>query len=139
MDDRAHSDAVKGEAALGIVKKTEMLVSLLDGDNIHEASGVLHVGADPAWAFHQLMHLGQGKARQFNHVLHTHACKYLLSVDLDVPALQDNLGLLVGHGVLEPVPDQEHDWDALPELVGTGGRTRSELSRKFVKHPVLGR
>lgn len=69
-----------------------------------------------------------------------YACnEVLLSIDLDVPALQDNLGLLVGHGILEPVSDQKHDRNALPELVRTSRGTRSELSRKFVKHPVLGR
>lgn len=64
---------------------------------------------------------------------------YSLGVNLDVPALHDDLGLGVVGRVLQPVAQEEHDGDALPELVRTSGRTRSELSRQFVKHPVLGR
>lgn len=63
----------------------------------------------------------------------------LLLVNLDGPVLHDDLGLLIGHCILEPVPDEENDRNALPELVGTSGRTRGELPREFVKHPVLGR
>lgn len=39
-------DAVDGEAALGIVDQAEVLASLLNGDDVHEARGVGHVGAD---------------------------------------------------------------------------------------------
>lgn len=39
-------DAVNGEAALGVVDQAEVLAGLLDGDDVHEASGVGHVGAD---------------------------------------------------------------------------------------------
>jgi hypothetical protein len=41
-------DAVDGEATLGVVDKTEVLASLLDGDNVHESGGVGDVGADLA-------------------------------------------------------------------------------------------
>lgn len=39
-------DAVDGEAALGVVDQTEVLASLLDGDDVHETGGVGRVGAD---------------------------------------------------------------------------------------------
>lgn len=39
-------DLVKDEAALGVVKKAELLVGLGDGDDILETSGVVGVGAD---------------------------------------------------------------------------------------------
>lgn len=41
-------DAVDGEAALGVVDEAEVLAGLVDGDDIHEASGVGLVGADLA-------------------------------------------------------------------------------------------
>jgi len=39
-------DLVDREAALGVPQKTEVLVGLLEGDDIHETGGVLHVSAD---------------------------------------------------------------------------------------------
>lgn len=39
-------DAVDGEATLGVVDKTEVLASLVDGDHVHEAGRVGDVGAD---------------------------------------------------------------------------------------------
>lgn len=39
-------DAVDGEAALGVVDEAEVLASLLDGDDIHEAGRVGGIGAD---------------------------------------------------------------------------------------------
>lgn len=41
-------NAVDGEAALGVVDEAEVLAGLLDGDDVHEASGVCLVGADLA-------------------------------------------------------------------------------------------
>ena len=40
------SDTVDGETTLGIVDQTEVLTGLLDGDGIHESSGVGSVGTD---------------------------------------------------------------------------------------------
>lgn len=39
-------DTVDGEAALGVVDETEVLASLLNGDDVHEASGEGDVGSD---------------------------------------------------------------------------------------------
>lgn len=44
-------DAVHGEATFGVVDEAEMLASLFDGDDVHEAGGVGCVGADFAVHF----------------------------------------------------------------------------------------
>lgn len=49
-------DAVDREAALGVVDKAEVLASLLDGDDIHEARWVGGVGADLAVDLDQTLH-----------------------------------------------------------------------------------
>lgn len=49
-------DAVDGEAALGVVDEAEVLARLLDGDDVHEAGGVGHVGADLAVDLDQALH-----------------------------------------------------------------------------------
>jgi hypothetical protein len=49
-------DAVDGETALGIVDETEVLASLLDGDDVHEAGGVGDVGADLAVDLDEALH-----------------------------------------------------------------------------------
>ena len=49
-------DPVDGEAALGVVDQTEVLASLLDADNIHEASWVGGIGADLAIDLDQPLH-----------------------------------------------------------------------------------
>jgi len=48
-------DAVDGETTLDIVKETEVLAGLLDGDDILEASGVGGVGADLSIDFDQAL------------------------------------------------------------------------------------
>ena len=50
------SDAVDSETALDVVDEAEVLASLLDGDNIHEASRVGGVGADLAIDFDKTLH-----------------------------------------------------------------------------------
>lgn len=49
-------DTVDGETALGIVDEAEVLASLLDVDNIHEAGGEGHVGADLVVDLDQALH-----------------------------------------------------------------------------------
>ncbi len=49
-------DAVDGEAALGVVDEAEVLARLLDGDDVHEAGGVGHVGADLAVHLDEALH-----------------------------------------------------------------------------------
>lgn len=49
-------NSVDGEAALGVVDETEVLAGLVDGDDVHEASGVGHVGADLAVDLDETLH-----------------------------------------------------------------------------------
>lgn len=49
-------DAVDGETALGIVDEAEVLAGLLEGDDVHETSGVGGVGADLAVDLDQTLH-----------------------------------------------------------------------------------
>ena len=49
-------DAVDGETALGVVDETEVLASLLEGDDVHESSGEGAVGADLAVDLDQTLH-----------------------------------------------------------------------------------
>ena len=48
-----------------------------------------------------------------------------LAVDLDEPLHADLLDLVSGQGVLQPVPQEDDEGQALPQFVGTGGGTRS--------------
>jgi hypothetical protein len=49
-------DAVDGEAALSIVDKTEVLASLVDGNDVHEASWVGGIGANLAVDLDEALH-----------------------------------------------------------------------------------
>jgi hypothetical protein len=49
-------DTVDGETSLGVVDKTEVLTSLLDGDGIHESSGEGRVSADLAVNLDETLH-----------------------------------------------------------------------------------
>jgi len=49
-------DSVNGEAALGVVDKTEVLAGLLDADDVHEAGRVCGIGADFAINLDQALH-----------------------------------------------------------------------------------
>lgn len=48
-----------------------------------------------------------------------------LAVDLDEPLHADLLDLIPSQGILEAVPQEDDEGQALPQLVGTGGGTRS--------------
>jgi hypothetical protein len=49
-------DSVDGEATLGVVDKTEVLASLLDADDIHEACWIGGIGSDFAINLDQALH-----------------------------------------------------------------------------------
>lgn len=49
-------DAVDGEAPLGVVDEAEVLAGLLDGDDVHESSGVGGVSADLSVDLDQALH-----------------------------------------------------------------------------------
>jgi len=60
-----------------------------------------------------------------------------LSVDLDHAAHHDLLALLAGEGVVESVSDEDGQWQALSELVGSGVGSEAENSASFGEHPVV--
>jgi hypothetical protein len=49
-------NSVDSESALGIVDKTEVLASLLDGDDVHEAGGEGGIGSDLAVDLDKSLH-----------------------------------------------------------------------------------
>ena len=49
-------DSVDGESALGVVDETEVLASLLNADDVHEAGREGHVGADLGIDLDQTLH-----------------------------------------------------------------------------------
>ena len=49
-------DTVDGEATLGVVDEAEVLAGLLERDDVHEARGVGHVGADLAINLDETLH-----------------------------------------------------------------------------------
>jgi len=61
-----------------------------------------------------------------------------LVVDLDVSLLDDNVSLTSGQSVLQSVSEENRQREALSQLVGSVGGTRSKNSRQFVQHPVAG-
>ena len=50
------SDPVDGEATLGVIDESKVLASLLNGDDIHEASRESWVGADLAVNLDEALH-----------------------------------------------------------------------------------
>ena len=95
------------EASLDVVKDSEVLTSLGECNNIHAAEGESGVATD-------------------------------FVVNLDVARLvsADFDALLAGEGVLKSVAEQDRHWDALSQLVGSGGRARRVHTSKFVQAPV---
>merc|ERR1712212_236335 len=97
------SDPVDGEASLDVVDDPEVLSSLIDLDDVHEAGGELGVGPG-------------------------------LAINLDQTLLHDSLPLLHGDSVLQTVPEEESNREALTLLVGAGARLHSEHTAKFAPH-----
>lgn len=98
-------DAVDGEAALGVVDETEVLAGLFDCDYVHEAGGVGGICADLAVDLDEALHDDRldfpvscsGSARRKRK-------------RGEVPGIQ---------GILEPIPDEYHKWQTVPQLVRT--------------------
>jgi len=61
------------------------------------------------------------------------------TVHLDETLGEDLLDFGVGQGVLETIPQEERQRQALAQLVRTGRRARSVTSSQFVEHPMSGR
>jgi len=61
------------------------------------------------------------------------------TVDFDETLGEDLLDFRVRQRVLETIPQEERERQALAQLVGTGRRSGSVTSSQFVEHPVSGR
>jgi len=95
------------ETALNVVKHTEVLTSLGNGDDILETNGVLVVTLD-----------------------------FTVNLDVVVSVLADLNGLLVGESVLKSLSEENRHWDAFTELVGALGWAGCVNAGKLVKAPV---
>lgn len=62
-------DAVDGEAALGVVDETEVLASLLNGDDIHETRRVGDISADLAINLDETLHQNRSRLTVVQRVL----------------------------------------------------------------------
>ena len=94
------------EASLDVVEHAEVLAGLVNGDDVHEASG------EPMVTSVLVINLDVGR---------------LVLADLDA--------LLVGEGVLQSVLEQDAQGQALTELVGSGGGAGSVHALQLVKAP----
>lgn len=100
-------DLVCLESALHVVKNTEELAGLFNGDNVHHAEGEPGVSSN--------------FAVNLNHA-------FLVLNDLD--------HLLSVQGILQSVLEEHGEGEALSQLVGAGGGADSVLSAELVQHPV---
>jgi hypothetical protein len=101
-------DGVSLETTLGIEEDSEVLVSLLDGDDVHVAERVTRISS----------------------VLSVNLNETILVLD--------NLsGLLSVKGVAESLLEENVERDALSELVRTRGRPGGVNSLEFTKIPLL--
>jgi len=118
------SDAVDGETTLGVVDKTEVLASLLDGDDIHETSWVGSVGADLAVDLDEALHdngLGLATVKSV-----------LQPVDILLVAMSRDPIVQV----CAPVADKDDQRHAVSELVRTWGGLWCVSTGEFVQKPV---
>jgi len=99
-----------GEASLNVVKDSEVLSGLVDGDDVHESEGESVISSDL--------------------VVHSDVSVVLILADLDA--------LVTGEGVLQSGPEEDRHGDALSHLVGPGGGSGGVNSSKFGQVPVLG-
>lgn len=97
--------SVEDEASLDVIQQTEVLISAVNLDHVHETSGEGSISAN-------------------------------LSVNRDQALHQDQSHLTAGQRILESVTQQDHQRQALTELVRSSAGARSENSAQLVEHPV---
>lgn len=128
------SDAVDGETALGVVDETEVLASLLDGDDVHVAGWVGRIGADLAIDLDQALHDNRLGLAAIEGVLQT------IGDDMSVwMLLLDDLCVLAGWQVLEygiPVANEDDQRHAVAQLVRTWRGLGRIATAELVEQPV---
>ena len=95
------------ESSLDVVEDAEVLAGLWDLEHIHQAEWVAWVSSCSVVNFD---------------------VGIFVSADLDC--------LLAGESVSESVAEQDSEWDAFSQLVGSSGWAGGEHSSKFVQAPV---
>lgn len=126
-------DTVDGETALGVVDETEVLAGLLNGDDIHEASGVGGVGADLAIDLDETLHQDGLDLTTVEGVLQT---KFHPNVSVEFP--QASCFKILREYIV-PVTDEDDQRQAVPELVRTSGSLGGIGPGHLVQEPVRGR
>ena len=96
------------ESSLDVIKDSEVLVGLLDGDNIHSSEWEFWVSSDLA-----------------------------VNLDQTFLILNDLGSFHVGHSVLQSLLEEDVKWDALSSLMWTSGWLGAINSLKFTKVPLL--
>lgn len=127
------SDAVDSETALGVVDEAEVLASLLDGDNIHEAGGVGRVGADLAIDLDEALHDNGLHLATVEGVLQT--VRKLRSVHV-LPA---SPRAFAQGGIFSrriPVTDEDNERHAVAQLVRARGGLGRIATAELVEQPV---
>ena len=128
-------DTVDGEASLGVVDEAEVLASLLEGDDVHEASRVGGISADLAVDLLKVQVSLSCPLLNLEDICGLRASNSYLDETLH----QDRLGLTVVQGVLETVADEDDERHAVAQLVRTSGRSRGIVAAEFVQEPVARR
>ena len=123
-------DSVYGEAALGVVDEAEVLASLLDANDILEASWVGRVGAD------LLANTTVSVARGFLAIVMWRVVSMYLAVDLDKTLHNNLLDLTAIEGVLQSVADEDDERHAVAQLVGTWRGLWRVGTGQLVEEPV---
>lgn len=128
------SDAVDGETALGVVDETEVLASLLDGDDVHVAGWVGRIGADLAIDLDQALHDNRLGLAAIEGVLQT------IGEDMSVwMLLLEDLCVLAAWRVLEygiPVANEDDQRHAVAQLVRTWRGLGRIATAELVEQPV---
>jgi len=115
-----------------LLDDAKLVGSLLFADAMHLVSALDVV--DEAEVLAALLHFDDVHEASWVSVVGAHA-----AVDFDETLGEDLLDFRVRKRVLETIPQEERERQALAQLVGTGRRTRSVTSSQFVEHPVSGR
>ena len=100
-------DSDRLETTLHVVEDAEVLTSLGEGNDIHAAEW------EP-WI----------------------ATNFVVNLDIAILVSADFDALLAGEGVLQSVAEQDCHWDALSQLMGSGGRARCRHTIKLAQTPM---